>query len=107
MERQERLAKNEALFRIANERMANWEEAHDANSSELYFCECANAECHDKVRLTKADYERVRSDSRYFFVVPGHEVADVDTVLEHNHGWTLIEKDPDVAELVEAHDPRT
>jgi hypothetical protein len=104
-EREERLAKNEALFRAANERMAQWEEAHEGDSSELYFCECADAACREKVRLDKADYERVRSDSRLFFVVPGHEVADVEVVIEQNDGWTLIEKDPQVEDLVKA-DPR-
>ena len=106
-EREERLAKNEALFRVANERMADWEEAHEGDATELYFCECANAECREKVRLTQAEYERVRSDSRHFFVVPGHEVADVETVIERNDGWTLIEKNPEVADLVEANDPRS
>ena len=79
-ERRERMAENEAMFRVANERMADWEEQHASSAVEPYFCECANPECGEHVDLRKAEYERVRSDSRRFVIVPGHEVPDVETV---------------------------
>ena len=104
--REERLAQNEALFRAANERMADWEERHRIEATELYFCECANPECREKVPLRESDYERVRKDSDHFFVVPGHEVVDIETVIESHDDWALIEKAPEVREIVEATDPR-
>jgi hypothetical protein len=106
-ERTERLALNEALFRAANERMARWEERHRIEATELYFCECADPECREKVPLRESDYERVRSDSDHFFVVPGHEVIDLETVIESHDGWAVIEKAPEVQAIVEATDPRT
>ena len=106
-EREERLAKNEALFRAANERMAKWEEAHAADATELYFCECANRDCREKVKLRKADYERIRANSLFFFVVPGHEMPDIETVIEQNDEWSLIEKDPEVAEVVVRYNARS
>ena len=105
--RRERIAENETLFRAANERMADWEERDRAEADELYFCECCDPECNEKVRLRGPDYERVRSDSCHFFVLPGHETPDVETVIESHDGWVLVEKDPDVREIVEATDPRT
>jgi len=101
------MAENEALFRGANERMADWEERDRADGTELYFCECADPECNEKVRLRGSDYERVRSDPCHFFVVPGHEIPDVETVIEPHEDWVLIEKDSEVSEIVEATDPRT
>jgi hypothetical protein len=106
-DRKERLALNEALFRAANERMADWEERHRVDATELYFCECANTECRQKVPLRESDYERVRGNSDHFFVAPGHEVADVETVIESHEEWVVIEKDPEVRAIVEATDPRT
>ena len=106
-ERQERLARNEAMFREANERMADWDEQHASSAVEPYFCECANPECGEHVDLRKADYERVRSDSRRFVIVPGHEVPDVETVIERNEGWAIVEKTPDVAGTVEELDRRS
>ncbi len=107
-ERQTRIARNEAMFREANERAKAWEERHDGPDSEveLYFCECGKADCLEKVSLREADYERVRSDPRRFVIVPGHELLDVETVIERNEGWAIVEKVPEVSRTVEARDPR-
>ena len=104
--REERLALNEALFRAANERMADWEERHEEDEIELYHCECAELGCREKVPMGKADYERVRADSSHFIVVPGHEKPVVETVIESHDKWSVIEKDPEVQAIVEQTDPR-
>jgi hypothetical protein len=104
--RKERLALNEALFRAANERMADWEERHRVEATERYYCECANPECRQKVPLRESDYERVRKDSDRFFVVPGHEVVDIETVIESHEDWVVVVKAQEVREIVEATDPR-
>ena len=105
-DRERLIAENEALFRAANERASTWEERARAEATELYFCECADPQCTEKVGLTFTDYERVRSDSSWFFVVPGHEVADVERVIEDHGDWVVIEKEPDVQDIVEETDPR-
>jgi hypothetical protein len=104
--REERIARNEALFRIANERMAAWEEQHEAEESEYYFCECADPDCREKALLSRAEYERVRADAGHFLVIPGHEIPDVETVIEAHDGWVIIEKDPGVRPIVEDMDTR-
>jgi hypothetical protein len=58
------------------------------------------------VPLRESDYERVRSNSDHFVVVPGHELVDVETVIESQEEWVVIEKKPEVREIVEATDPR-
>jgi hypothetical protein len=105
--REERLAENEAMFRNANERMSQWEEHRINEAEELYFCECSDDDCREKVRMRKADYEKVRSDSCHFFVVHGHETLDVETVIEDHGDWTVIEKNDAVAETVESLNPRS
>jgi hypothetical protein len=105
-QREERLARNEAMFREANERAKAWEERHREVEVELYFCECADPNCPERVGLGKADYERVRSDSRHFVIAPGHELPEVETVIEQHDGWAIIEKAPEVTDIVEARDPR-
>ena len=105
-DRQERLAQNEALFRVANERMADWEESHAEDSAELYFCECADPDCREKVSLRRSEYESVRSNSRRFFIVVGHEIPDVETVIETHGEWCVVEKNSNVSDLLKASDPR-
>jgi hypothetical protein len=106
-ERDRRLGENEAIFRAANERMASWVERTPLEEVELYFCECADPSCRQKVRLSGSEYERVRSDPTHFFVAPGHEIPDEETVLESHPGWFLVEKDEaEAREVAEETDPR-
>jgi len=86
--------------------MADWEERHSEADTELYYCECAELGCREKVRLTRADYERVRGDSTHFIAASGHEKPDIESVVESHDGWVIIEKDPEVQALVEKTDPR-
>jgi len=100
-ERKERIARNEALFREANERMAGWEEQHADGEAEIYYCECADTSCRDRVTLTRSEYRYVRSDPRYFVIVPGHDIEDVETVIDEHDGWWLIEKPAEVDHIVD------
>ena len=105
--REERIAENEAIFRVGNERMADWEERHEGGQRERYFCECAEADCREKIELSFSEYEYVRSNPRWFVVLPGHEVADTETVIDRHDGWFMVEKDPDVDHIVGPTDPRS
>ncbi len=106
-ERKQRLSLNEALFRAANERMKSWDERHEEAETEPYHCECSDLECREMLALRAADYERVRADSSHFFVAPGHQVAEVEDVVETHDDWLLVEKEQSVQAIVEATDPRT
>jgi hypothetical protein len=105
-DRAERVALTEAAFRIANERMAAWEEA-PADEPALYFCECGLLDCREKLPLTLAQYEQVRAKPERFFVMPGHELEDVEDVITEEDGFLVIEKPATVFELVRGTDPRT
>ena len=105
--RAQRLAENEALFRAANERVAEWEERDRIEAVEPYFCECADPECGGKVELRGSDYERVRSNAALFFVVPGHEIPDLERVIESYSDWSVVEKfEPEAREVAAKTDPR-
>jgi hypothetical protein len=107
-ERDERLARNEALFRVANERAAAWEERQGQDEEpEVYYCECANPDCRQNVSLLHADYERVRRDPTHFFVVPGHEAPEVESVIEEHDDWMVVRKDPETHPIAQGTDPRS
>jgi hypothetical protein len=106
--RQERLALNQAMFRIANERLSAWPErqGHDPAEPAAYYCECSRTECRDRLWLTHDEYEAVRTDSRRFAIVPGHEYTEVERVVAERRGHAVVEKYAAVAGVVEASDPR-
>ena len=103
-QRAERLGKNEALFREVNDRI---KEITTFDGDIEFLCECGQAACTRPIRLTLPEYEDVRADPRRFAIVPGHEVTDVERVIEQNERFAVVEKLPGVpTKLAVESDPR-
>ncbi|MGH3050767.1 MAG: hypothetical protein ACRDLK_11465 [Gaiellaceae bacterium] len=109
-EREQRLARNEALFREVNENIQKVAQQVAAAREEHvyeYCCECANVGCSERVELTTAEYERLRADATRFAPVEGHELPEIETVVERFRGCVIVEKRDEAAEVAEQTDPRT
>jgi hypothetical protein len=105
--REERLAKNEALFRGVNERVRDVKgDAADPEERIRFVCECGRETCLEEVELTVAEYEATRSVSTQFVVKPGHELADVERVLTENARYSVVEKHEEEAAVARRTDPR-
>jgi hypothetical protein len=108
-ERLERQARNETFFRVVNELT---EDANDARGSidrlyDEYVCECSNRGCRDPIRLTRKEYEAVRSVPTWFAIALHHENPEIDQVLGENERFATVEKLPGVGErIARATDPR-
>jgi hypothetical protein len=94
MPREQRLASNEVLFREVNERIAEISTTQDHGFH--IICECATTGCEERLLIPIADYERVRQHERWFLIVPGHRVADIEDVVERHGTYDVVEKHPDV-----------
>jgi hypothetical protein len=102
-ERQQRIVRNEALFREVNERI---EQIADTSQTE-FLCECGDAGCATPMRMTLSDYESVRANGHRFAVVPSHELTEIERVIERRDGYLVVEKHAGApAELAKATDPR-
>jgi len=88
-----RLARNEDLFRQVNEKIEDLATRHgdDAHVYE-FFCECSDVDCSERVCLTLGDYEHVRDNPARFVVVKGHELLEIEHVIERAEDHVLIEK---------------
>ena len=106
--RDARIAENESLFREMNERLAAWEErqAAPATTRHMFFCECANRVCHDRVCLSIPEYEAVRESPVRFAVLPDHVRPDIERVVGEGQGYVVVEKDERVRYILEQSDPR-
>jgi hypothetical protein len=111
--REDRIARNEALYREVNERMNALAEDLNARGvvegEELgeYFCECGRDDCTEKIRMTRAEYEAVRAASpRRFAIKPEHLIPDVERVVSQNERFAVVEKLVGEPELVDEHNPR-
>jgi hypothetical protein len=108
-ERARRVGANEALFRHVNERILEVGERFGIGAAEADFvCECGDASCTELVALTLEEYEAVRVSPYRFFVVPGHDISDVEDVVEHHQRYDVVEKHAgEAAAVAAATDPRT
>jgi hypothetical protein len=108
-DREERLAKNEALFRGVNERVRELKtELADEGSDTLidFICECGRSDCVEQVQLTTSEYERVRAEPEHFVVKPGHEFLDVERVRSEGDRFVVVEKREEEAIIARETDPR-
>ena len=80
--RQERIAKNEAVFREINEVIKQNHESAPSSSFMHIVCECGYEKCDRIIGLSKDEYERVRSDPRQFCVLEEDVIEDVEEIVE-------------------------
>lgn len=105
--RAKRLAQNESLFREINERVRELATTHGSDEHVYtFFCECSNTDCTLQVELTIGAYEAIRADPTRFVVAVGHNLPEVESVVERTDGWWVVQKEDDAAELVRELDPR-
>ena len=105
--REERLARNEALFREVNERVRAIAAVHgDDDHIYEFYCECSNVDCTFQLRATLAEYESVRAEGNRFLIAPSHSLPEIEIVIEKRDAWWMVEKVGEPAQLVEDLDPR-
>jgi hypothetical protein len=108
-ERTERIGLNEALFREVNERVKGINDRFaDAPETAQFVCECGLETCAERIELPLQTYEELRSNPTHFAVRPGHELPDVETVVERHDEYVVVEKKAgDAALVAESTDPRS
>jgi hypothetical protein len=106
------LAKNEALFRDVNERIAEVTESLTEEGADLLLdglvCECVDPLCTERLgALTPEEYEAIRSDARRFLVVPQHDDPEEEVVLERRPAYWIVEKHEGIpSDVARKLDPR-
>src|SRR3954447_3076835 len=102
----ERAARNESVFRDANERI----EQRLGDLSLLderapFLCECEDPLCARALRLTVEEYEAVRAHADRFIVAPGHSAGSA-TIVETHGGHLVVAKEGEEGALARELDPR-
>ena len=101
--RAERIGRNEDLFRKVNDQIEGVNEAFGVFTGTMsILCECGKIECIEQIELTLDAYRELRTDPTRFAVKPGHEVPDVERVVERHEGYFVVQKmEGDPAKLAE------
>ena len=107
-DRAERIVRNEILFREVNEQVESLSTASSPGQSFPAVCECGSGECSDVIRIDWADYEAVRAHAERFLVTPGHEIEEVEDLIEQHDTFSVVAKKPGAPrELAAATDLRS
>ena len=105
------MARNDSIFREANERIESYVQSIDDQIDDgplPFLCECADVTCTEIVRMTSAEYEALRGDPVRFTTVPGHEGAESwARVVDQNDRFAVVEKLGVAAEVATGLDPRS
>ena len=104
--REERLARNETVFREVNE---NIEQAAFGADEHVFdfICECSSARCNVLLPLTLRAYEEVRANPRAFLLASGHEVPEIETIIARQPGYVVVLKRGEAGEIARETDPRS
>jgi hypothetical protein len=106
-ERVRRIGLNEAVFRQVNERIEDLADSFGLGEKLDLICECGNASCTSRIEMDHKAYEKLRSDAQTFAVVSGHEIRDVEVIVERHKTYDVVRKTADDAqEVAEATDQR-
>jgi hypothetical protein len=100
----QRVAMNEVTFRKVNEGM---EAGQDPPGPLTFLCECGRLGCNKLIELTREEYEAVRAESTTFAIIDGHEIDEVEDVVERHERYSVVRKrgSPE-EEIAENTDPR-
>jgi hypothetical protein len=100
-EREQRAARNQLLFREVNERIL----AERAPLPEVapieVTCECVDMSCTRTVQISLHEFAEIDRATNRFLVVPGHELPDVEDVVERRDRFLIVAKRGAGADLVE------
>lgn len=104
-----RIARNDSLFRDANEHIDAKAREFGTDEQEVvpFICECADEHCTTIVPLSLSEYEDVRTNSRQFLTAFGHERFEgLIEVVATNHNHLVVRKSGRAGEIAEALDRR-
>jgi hypothetical protein len=107
--RAERAGANQSIFRSVNERVEELNRAMPVDDPlREFICECAGQSCFDRIELSFAEYEQLRSHPARFAVAPSdeHLVRGVEVVVECTDRYWVVEKLGEAGEVAEDADPR-
>lgn len=85
--------RNEARSRDRNEWIEGLHgEMGDDGPTETYVCECGDAACVERIRLTLPEYEAVRDYSTRFAIAVDHENPEIDQLVSECVGYSVVQK---------------
>ena len=106
--REERVARNEAMYRAVNREIEQVaEETDDGPSDELnVICECGQPDCRATLTLTIADYDEIHRQRDRFAVQPGHQDPKIERIVRETATFVVVDKFGEAERIAESQEDR-
>lgn len=109
-----KLVENEVMSRKPNEKMSKGFDILNEIAEEdgqthllpeidpniLFFCECSDENCKDRVELKKSAYDEIHQDNKHFLLLPEHNVPTIERTIQTEDNYIVVEKFEDPPENV-------
>ena len=106
---QERVARNDATFREANEGIEEAATKYEVLDQIPFICECADENCRELLVLSVVEYEEIRQNPRHFLNAAGHALAaegGAAEVVDDRGRYVIVAKTGHAGDVAERLDPR-
>ena len=88
IESRKRLERYQALLREVNDGLRDGASPDVA----IFVCECGDEGCLSTVVLSLEEYKRIRSNSTWFVLTPGHVIPEIARVISEDNGFVVVER---------------
>jgi hypothetical protein len=86
--RADRIVQTERFFHAINDEIAGL----DGHGPTTFLCECGNPACAEAIELPTVALQRLHAEKGLFVVLDGHQIADVETVVDRSNGYLIVRK---------------
>lgn len=106
--REERVSRNEAMFRSVNREIEQAsEQSGDGRQDRIeVICECGQDGCSATLDLTVAEYDDAHGQRDRFVTAPGHEDEQIEVVVTRTERYLVVDKFGEAERVVEAEERR-
>jgi hypothetical protein len=87
--RPQRIRQTEGFFRAVNQEIA----AASVDASTEFVCECGNPVCTARIAVGARELHALHAEPDLFVVIDGHQIPDVETVVNQLDGYLIVRKD--------------
>jgi len=102
----DRAARNEEIFRGVNERIQEGAEQHEVKAPLPFHCECGRGSCLGTIEIPPPVYDSVARERYRFILIPGHEDAAIERVVERQPTYVVVEKVGEAREQIDRDHPQ-
>src|SRR5262245_8047432 len=96
--RARRMRENEELMEQLNRRIERTideirdEEDEDPDAPIAFLCECSRLDCRERIEMTPSRFDRIHRDADLFILIPGHELLEVERVVDQEGDALIVRK---------------